>query len=79
MNTSNKLPAPVERILKFAGKQRREVSNPCLTANETIVVANWMRSLIDATARKCQYPDCVENADGTCTDWLVGDCKGPGA
>lgn len=38
----NKLPEPVERVLRFAGKTRREVVNPCLTARETIELANWI-------------------------------------
>jgi hypothetical protein len=34
------LPEPVQRLMRFAGKKRNEVSNPCLTAREAIVVAN---------------------------------------
>ena len=37
-----KQPEPVERLMRFAGKQRRDVSNPCLTAYESILVANYM-------------------------------------
>jgi hypothetical protein len=34
------LPEPVQRLMRFAGKKRNEVSNPCLTAREAIVVAD---------------------------------------
>ena len=27
---------------------------------------------------RCHYPDCVENEDGRCPRWLIGDCEGPG-
>lgn len=37
-----KTPAIVERILNYAGKTREQVSNPHITARETIVLANWM-------------------------------------
>jgi hypothetical protein len=38
-------PEPVERLLRFAGKKRAEVSNPNLTAREAIAVANYMVAL----------------------------------
>ena len=34
------VPESVRRLMEYAGKQRREVSNPCITANEAIVIAN---------------------------------------
>ena len=34
------LPEPVQRLMRFAGKKRNEVSNPCLTAREAIVIAD---------------------------------------
>lgn len=30
----------LDRIMKYAGKKRNQVSNPCLTANEAIELAN---------------------------------------
>ncbi len=38
------LPEPVQRLMRFAGKKRNEVSNPCLTAREAIVIADWMQA-----------------------------------
>jgi len=30
-------------------------------------------------AQPCRYPACVDDGpDGKCSDWLAGDCKGPG-
>lgn len=26
---------------------------------------------------RCTYPDCTENEDGTCGNWLAGICSGP--
>ena len=34
------VPESVRRLMKYAGKQRREVNNPCITANEAIEIAN---------------------------------------
>lgn len=36
------LPEIVERVLRSAGKTRRETSNPRITANECIKLANWI-------------------------------------
>lgn len=36
----------VKRVLRYAGKKRNQVSNPCLTANETIQLANEINSLL---------------------------------
>jgi hypothetical protein len=36
------VPDVVKRVLRFAGKTRRQVSNPCLTANDCIELADWM-------------------------------------
>ena len=41
---STQVPEPVQRVLRFAGKKRSEVSNPCLTAREVIVIANWIQA-----------------------------------
>lgn len=38
------LPEPVQRLMRFAGKKRSEVSNPCLTAREAIAIADWMQA-----------------------------------
>ena len=38
------LSEPVQRLMRFAGKKRNEVSNPCLTAREAIVIADWMQA-----------------------------------
>jgi len=39
-------PEPFTRLMRFAGKQRREVSNPCLTANECIQIANYIEFIM---------------------------------
>lgn len=33
----------LERVLRFAGKQRNQVTNPHLTANETIALADYLK------------------------------------
>lgn len=35
-------PEIVDRILRYAGKERRRVSNPCMTAREAIYLADWI-------------------------------------
>ena len=35
-------PEIFKRIMRFKGKTRREVSNPCITANEAIELANYI-------------------------------------
>ena len=42
------LPEPVQRLMRFAGKKRSEVSNPCLTAREAIIIADWMHDYATA-------------------------------
>mgnify|MGYP000659772930 CR=1 FL=1 len=36
-------PDTIKRLLKFAGKTRREVSNPCITAREAIEIGNYLK------------------------------------
>lgn len=38
----DEIPEPVERLLRYAGKTRRQVHNPNLTANQAIIVAEWI-------------------------------------
>lgn len=37
-------PEIVERVMRYAGKTIREARNPCITARETIVLADWLAS-----------------------------------
>lgn len=37
-------PEIVERVMRYAGKTMREARNPCITARETIVLADWLAS-----------------------------------
>lgn len=39
-------PESFTRLMRFAGKQRREVSNPCLTANNAIEIANYIEFML---------------------------------
>lgn len=39
-------PESFARLMRFAGKQRREVSNPCLTANNAIEIANYIEFML---------------------------------
>lgn len=38
------LPEPLARLMKFAGKRRNEVSNPCFTARECIAMADQVHA-----------------------------------
>jgi hypothetical protein len=50
---------------------------PGATADKVVVVDGGHDSY-DFGPAACRYPACVENGpDGKCTDWLIGDCKGP--
>jgi hypothetical protein len=40
------LPEPVARILRYAGRELREVRNPGLTAREAIVLADYLVSML---------------------------------
>jgi len=35
----------VERIKGYAGKRRRDVSNPCMTARDALALADWIAAL----------------------------------
>lgn len=64
------MPEIVQRVLRFSGKERREVSNPNITARETIKLANWMRDAQAAIAARDAR--IAEHAsDGEMLDWLV--------
>ncbi len=54
------IPDPVRRLLKFAGKKRSEVSNPCLTARETIVIANWIQANLAASEQPAERTKTAE-------------------
>ena len=47
-----KEPESFTRLMRFAGKQRREVSNPCLTANNAIEIANYIEFML---SKKDEY------------------------
>ena len=61
-------PESFTRLMRFAGKQRREVSNPCLTANNAIEIANYIEFMLSkkdehmqtqtATATVRTLPSC---------------------
>lgn len=40
-------PKVFNRIMKYAGKSRNQVSNPNLTARECIHLANYIKSLLE--------------------------------
>ena len=45
----------LERVMRLAGKTRREVSNACISANETIALANVIaRSDADLAAAQAE-------------------------
>lgn len=49
------------RVMRFAGKTRREVSNPCLSANDTIALANRIaRERADAQAEIARLRGALE-------------------
>ena len=39
-------PESFTRLMRFSGKQRREVSNPCITANNAIEIANYIEFML---------------------------------
>ncbi len=39
-------PEIFKRIMRFKGKTRREVSNPCITANDAIELANYIGGIM---------------------------------
>jgi len=41
-------PEIFKRIMRFKGKTRREVSNPCITANDTIELANYIEGIMES-------------------------------
>lgn len=51
----------MERVMRFAGKTRREVRNPCLSANDTIALANRIaRERADAQAEIARLRGALE-------------------
>lgn len=60
MTNSAPIPEPVQRVLRFAGKKRSEVSNPCLTAREAIVIANWIQANLAASAQPAERTKTAE-------------------
>jgi len=57
--------------MRFAGKQRNQVSNPCLTAREIIHLADWIEKIVKsrfklrkAAKNICEYGEEVEGDDG---------------
>lgn len=61
------------RVMRFAGKTRREVSNPCLSANDTIALANRIaRERADAQAEIARLRGALESiAAGDNDGWAV--------
>lgn len=48
-------PESFTRLMRFAGKQRREVSNPCLTANNAIEIANYIEFIQSNNMTICKH------------------------
>lgn len=59
---TDKLPEIVERVLRFAGKTRRQVSNPCISANECITLANWIKASIQNVSSQ-ERQICTDQTD----------------
>lgn len=49
------VPEIVERVMRYAGKTIREARNPCITARETIVLADWLASHGITNDKEPQY------------------------
>lgn len=45
-------PEIVRSVRTYTGKRRRDVSNPCISANECIELANWIDSKLNAPPSK---------------------------
>ena len=59
----------MERVMRFTGKTRREVRNPCLSANDTIALANRIaRERADAQAEIARLRGALEEINRTTFD-----------
>ncbi len=63
MKNAQDEPEIFKRVMRYAGKKRGQVSNPCITANETIVLANYVRAMSAATdhAISMEFDDSRRN------------------
>jgi hypothetical protein len=43
----DKIPEIFTRVMRFAGKQRNQVSNPCISARECIQLADYIKYLLE--------------------------------
>lgn len=48
----DKIPEIFTRIMRFAGKQRNQVSNPCISARECIQLADYVEYLLETSTNK---------------------------
>jgi hypothetical protein len=69
------LPEPVQRVLGYAGKVRNQVTNPCITSQETILIANWFKAAL-ATQAEARSPITDATYLGLAEDIarLTADC-----
>lgn len=70
------LPEPVERLMRFAGKRRRDVSNPCLTAREAIVIADYMAACVAAQPAVALVPLTVSEIERMWSDAIMNGADG---
>ncbi len=64
-------PEPVQRLLGYAGKQRRDVSNPCITAREAIEIANWIQAAAYGRGQQVRYVRANEVPHGDASVLVV--------
>lgn len=59
-------PEIVQRIRRYAGKTRRDVSNPSITAAECIELADWLESVLprDEKSHEQKFFDGLVKAYG---------------
>lgn len=46
----DKIPEIFTRVMRFAGKQRNQVSNPCMSARECIQLADYVEYLLETSS-----------------------------
>lgn len=71
----------LERIMSYAGKRRNQVSNPHLTANEAIKLADYLMDILPPKTAPIIFTNiaicdqkpltkCASNSDGECSHLL---------
>lgn len=58
-----KIPEIFVRVMRFAGKQRNQVSNPCISARECIQLADYVEYLLEtntSTNKDTSLQEAVE-------------------